>query len=71
MKELNTEEMTSLRGGQSFDISNSFNGSNNGLVVSAGNTAQSLPINVSGSQGNVRQAAAANAGNQLVSISQG
>jgi hypothetical protein len=71
MKELNIEEMTSVRGGQTlaFDISRSFNGSNVAAIVSAGNVAEALPTNLS-SGGTVTQAAVAQAGNQAVQLTQ-
>jgi hypothetical protein len=71
MKELNIEEMTWLRGGQALDISNSLNQSNVAAVLSLGNTATAAPANLSvGSQGNTRQVATANAGNQSVLLLQ-
>jgi len=81
MKELNIEEMTSLRGGV-LDFSNSLNDSNFALVLSLGNTATATSANVeansnnavgSGSlagQNNISQATLANAGNQTVSLTQ-
>ena len=81
MKDLNIEEMTSLRGGV-LDFSNSLNGSNIAAIVAAGNTATSTSVNVetnannafgSGSlagQNNISQATLANAGNQTVSLTQ-
>ena len=71
MKELNIEEMTSVRGGQTlaFDFSRSFNGSNVAAIVSAGNVAEALPTNLS-SGGTVTQAAVAQAGNQAVQLTQ-
>jgi hypothetical protein len=81
MKELNIEEMTSLRGGV-FDFSKSLNDSNIAAIVATGNTATSLGINAEinannangfgsvAGQGNVLQSASANAGNQSVSLTQ-
>jgi hypothetical protein len=81
MKELNIEEMTSLRGGV-FDFSNSLNGSNIAAIVAAGNTATSVAINTevnannangfhsAAGQASISQLASANAGNQSVSLTQ-
>ena len=81
MKELNIEEMTSLRGGV-LDFSNSLNDSNFALVLSLGNTATATSANVeansnngvgSGSlagQASIMQLTSASAGNQSVSLTQ-
>lgn len=63
MKELTQEEMNSIKGG--------FFDSNFAAVISAGNTALSMPIavNVGGGQG-VLQNAVSSAGNQAVLIGQ-
>lgn len=84
MKELNIEEMTSLRGGASLaDVSHSFNNSNNFIPVAVGNTAAALTINsernannangdysVAG-QRDILQSTTANAGNVIGNVSQG
>ena len=44
MKELNIEEMTSLRGGV-LDFSRSLNDSNIAAIVAAGNTATAVSVN--------------------------
>jgi hypothetical protein len=67
MKDLNIEEMTSLRGGQTFDISNSFNNSNVAAIVSAGNQALATSENFGGSV----SVTAAQAGNQTIQFRQG
>jgi hypothetical protein len=63
MKELTHEEMTSLKGG--------FVDTNIAAVISAANTAQSVPVavNALGIQGAL-QVAESNAGNQAVGIAQ-
>jgi hypothetical protein len=81
MKELNIEEMTSLRGGV-LDFSNSLNDSNFALVLSLGNTATATSANVEANsnnavgsrsvagQGSIMQLTSASAGNQSVSLTQ-
>jgi hypothetical protein len=81
MKELNIEEMTSLRGGV-LDFSNSLNDSNVALLLSTANTATSAAVNVetntnnangsmsAAGQNNIMTLASANAGNQSVSLTQ-
>jgi hypothetical protein len=81
MKELNIEEMTSLRGGV-LDFSNSLNDSNLALVLSLGNTATAASANAEtnsnnavgsrsvAGQGNIMQLTSASAGNQSVSLTQ-
>ena len=70
MRELNIEEMTSLRGGV-LDFSHSLNNSNIAAIVSANNTANAVPLNFSvGGQGDVMQTAVASAGNQSVTLLQ-
>jgi len=69
MKELNIEEMASLRGGQPFDINKTGNESNIAIILSLGNEAAAAPTNLSYG-GAVTQIAAAQAGNQTVQLSQ-
>ena len=81
MKELNIEEMTSLRGGV-LDFSNSLNDSNLALVLSLGNTATAASVNAEtnsnnavgsrsvAGQGSIMQLTSASAGNQSVSLTQ-
>jgi hypothetical protein len=81
MKELNIEEMTSLRGGV-LDFSNSLNDSNLALVLSLGNTATAASVNAEtnsnnavgsrsvAGQGSIMQLTSASAGNQAVSLTQ-
>jgi hypothetical protein len=81
MKELNIEEMTSVRGGV-LDFSNSINDSNFAFVLSLGNTATAASVNAEtnsnnavgsrsvAGQGNIMQLTSASAGNQSVSLTQ-
>jgi len=81
MKELNIEEMTSLRGGV-LDFTNSLNDSNLSVILSLGNTATAASTNAEtnsnnavgsrsvAGQGSIMQLASASAGNQSVSLTQ-
>jgi hypothetical protein len=63
MQELSTEEMTSLRGG-------AHHGRNLAEVLSFGNVAIAMPIDISvlSGSGNVSQVAEAKAGTQLLNL---
>jgi hypothetical protein len=67
MKDLNIEEMNSLRGGQPIDISNSLNNANVGIILSLGNTAMAASENFGGAN----SVTTAQAGNQAVTFRQG
>ena len=60
MKELTTDEMSSLKGGQ-FNIA---------ALVAVDNVAAAVPVNVNGGVQALTQIAGAAAGNQAASISQ-
>ena len=61
MKELTTDEMSSLKGGQPFNIA---------ALVAVDNVAAAVPVNINSGVQDVGQLAVAAAGNQVASITQ-